>query len=241
MTSTETAPVLPPPAIAPPGGDTPDDIEPGRWTRWFGPLTPMRIAALIVAFTFLGGATGWVLRDRQVAWGHSKVDVGFAQDMLAHHNQAVEMALTVLGDETVPTEIRNQAQEVVIFQRDEIGLLNDALARWDEPTQGNGTAMGWMGVAVPESQMPGLATDAQMARLSNAKGRAAGALFLAMMSRHHLGGVDMARYEAKHGKDHIMRALGDSMARNQSQEIVEYSQMRHRLGLPVPSGYTDPP
>jgi uncharacterized protein (DUF305 family) len=242
MTTTETAPIVPaPPATAPPGIDAPDDIEPGFWTRWFGPLTPWRIVALIVAFTFLGGAAGWVVRDRQEAWGHNTVDVGFAQDMMAHHDQAIEMALTVLSDDTVPREIRSEAQEVVIFQRDEIGLLNDALARWDKPTVGNGTAMGWMGRPVPANQMEGLATDAQMARLSKARGRAAGALFLAMMSRHHLGGIDMARYEAKHGKDHIMKALADSMARTQSQEIVLYSQTRHRLGLPVPSGYTDPP
>ena len=94
---------------------------------------------------------------------------------------------------------------------------------------------------VPERDMPGLATDAQMDRLAKAKGRDAAALFLAMMSRHHQGGVHMARYAAEHGKDHIMRRLAGSMARNQSTEIVEYSQTRRRLGLPVPSGYTDPP
>ena len=84
-------------------------------------------------------------------------------------------------------------------------------------------------------------TEAQMRRLADSKGKAAGALFLAMMSRHHLGGVDMARYAAEHGKDHIMTSLAASMARNQATEINEYSQTRRRLGLPVPSGYTDPP
>jgi len=240
MSTTDTTPdATHEPAPAEP--DASWESEPGFWTRWFGPLTAWRVFALVVVFAFLGGSVGWVLRNRQVAWGHNKVDVGFAQDMLAHHEQGIEMSLSVLNDPTLPVQVRNIAQEVVIFQRYEIGLLNDALARWNEPTEGNGTAMKWMGMPVPERAMPGLATDAQMDRLAKAKGRDAAALFLAMMSRHHQGGVHMARYAAEHGKDHIMKELAASMARNQSTEIVEYSQTRQRLGLPVPSGYTDPP
>lgn len=223
------------------GDGVPPDDEPGVWTRTFGPLTAWRVFALVLVFAFLGGSIGWVLRDRQEAWGHNRVDVGFAQDMLAHHDQGVEMALSVLSDPTLPTQIRSIAQEIVIFQRFEIGLFNDALARWDQPTEGNGTAMGWMGMAVPARQMPGLASDAQMARLAETRGNGAAALFLAMMSRHHLGGIDMARYEAGHGRDHIMKALAESIARNQTTEIVEYSATRTRMHLPVPSGYTDPP
>lgn len=217
------------------------ETTPGFWTGWFGPLTAWRVVALISVFAFLGGTVGWVIRDRAAAPDRNKVDIGFARDMIVHHDQGVEMALLVLSDPTAPAGVRLDAQEIIIFQRNEIGLLNDSLARWGDSSDGNGTSMAWMGMPVPTNQMPGLATDAEMARLAAAKGRAAGALFLAMMSRHHLGGIEMAAYAAKHGSDHIMVSLAASMARNQKIEIKEYSLLRQRLGLAVPSGYTDPP
>ncbi|MDQ6698483.1 MAG: DUF305 domain-containing protein [Actinomycetota bacterium] len=215
--------------------------EPGFWTRWFGPLTAWRVVALIIVFAFLGGTVGWVIRDRAVDPHPNAVDVGFARDMIVHHDQGVEMALSVLSDPTVPVGVRNDAQEIIIFQRNEIGLLNDSLARWGYATDGNGTSMAWMGMPVPTAFMPGLATDAEMARLAKAKGREAAALFLAMMSRHHLGGIEMARYAARHSSDRIMINLAGSMARNQSSEVTEYSQLRRRLHLPVPAGFSDPP
>ncbi len=226
---------------ASPDTDTPTGPGPGLLTRWFGPLTPWRVVALIAVFAFLGGTVGWVVRDRQAVPHHNNVDVGFARDMIVHHDQAVEMALSVLSDLTIPTGVRNDALEIIIFQRNEIGLLNDSLARWGYATEGNGTSMAWMGMAVPTDKMPGLATDAEMARLAEAKGKTAGALFLAMMSRHHLGGIDMARFAARHGSDRLLVNLAESMASNQSSEITEYTQLRRRLRLAVPAGFTDPP
>lgn len=230
-----------PDSSLPARGDASAGAETGFWSRWFGPLTPWRVVALLTVFAFLGGTVGWVVRDRQASAHRNQVDVGFARDMIVHHDQAVEMALTVLADTTVPLGVRNDAQEIIIFQRNEIGLLNDSLARWGYATEGNGTSMAWMDMAVPSDKMPGLATDAEMARLATTKGREAGALFLAMMSRHHLGGIDMARYAAEHGSDHILVNLAGSMVRNQASEIAEYSQLRRRLRLAVPSGFTDPP
>lgn len=178
---------------------------------------------------------GWALHARSDDAAINEVDVGFAQDMIIHHDQAVQMALEIVGDQTVDPAIRTAAQEIVIFQRYEVGLLNDSLARWDEPVETK-EAMGWMGTPMAPSDMPGLATTAQMERLSAASGEDKAAIFLALMTRHHQGGAAMAGAAAANGRDTITRGVARAMNRNQLAEIVEYEQLRKRLGLAIPKG-----
>ena len=130
-------------------------------------------------------------------------------------DQAVDMALEVVGDPHVPALVRRAALEVVMFQRFEIGLLNDALVRWDEPVEGGGKATGWMGQPVEEGSMPGLRTDAQMRDLSSAGGNDQAASFLALMSRHHQGGALMGESAATNGRDKTMTGIARSMPENQ--------------------------
>lgn len=199
-------------------------------------LTLPKVVVLLAATSFLAGTVGWALHARSDEQGVNKVDVGFAQDMIVHHDQAVQMALEIVGDQSVDPAIRNAAQEIVIFQRYEVGLLNDSLARWAEPVETGGDAMAWMGAPVAPSAMPGLATSSQMERLSHATGDDKAAMFLALMTRHHQGGATMAAYAAEHGRDGITRSVARAMNSNQLTEIVEYEQLRQRLGLPIPKG-----
>lgn len=210
---------------------TDDTVPPARpRSGW------LRTAVLLTAVAFLGGSVGWAVRVHQERSSRNRVDVGFAQDMITHHDQAVQMALIVLGDPTVPTEVRSAAREILIFQRYEIGLLNDSLARWDESVEGPAKAMGWMGSPLSRAKMPGLATEGEMDRLSDARGQDAAARFLALMTRHHQGGIEMASHAADHGRDGLTKQLATSIARNQRTEIVEYEMLRNRLELPIPEG-----
>lgn len=195
-----------------------------------------KVGVLLLAIAFLAGAVGWFINDRQAAASRNAVDIGFSQDMISHHDQAVEMALILLAKPSIPAGIRSAAQEIIIFQRYEIGLLNDSLARWDEDVTPEGPAMGWMGEAVPRSNMPGLATSRQLDELRGANGTQAAAVFLALMTRHHQGGAAMAEAAAKSGRDSILRSLAASLARNQRIEIIEYESLRKRLDLPIPRG-----
>lgn len=190
-----------------------------------------RVVVLVIAFAWLAGAFGWFIADRPATAG--SVDAGFCLDMIAHHEQAVEMAIIELANGESPV-VKGFAQEIIIFQQYEIGRMDEQLADWGLTRQDQGTtAMQWMGMAVPANAMPGMATEKHMSQLREAKGTEADGLFLDLMAEHHRGGVHMASYAAEHAKDAEVRALGVAMKRNQSIEINEYRDTVARLGLNV--------
>lgn len=222
--------------------DDPDTATPiapeGFWRRWFGPLTPTRLVVLLVAVAFLGAGAGYTYRA--VEQKGSAADVGFLRDMTYHHGQAVQMAQLAMAAD-MPDEARMFAQEVVMQQRFETGLMRATLYRLGGDPDGDGTAMGWMDMPVPVDEMPGMATAEEMSALENATGEEAAELFYALMSRHHLGGVHMAEEAADRADDPWVRDMAARMARNQSQEVLEYSASRQRQGLGVPDGYPETP
>ena len=200
----------------------------------------MPAIGLGLAVAFLTFTIGFAVGTRRAEDRAAAYDVGFLQDMIAHHEQAVSISLMTLANTDDPT-IRAFAQEVVLFQRHDLGTMTTLLNRWEAPQSQGDTAMEWMGTPVPPDEMPGLATDEQLERLTEARGPAADALFLAIMSAHHVGGVHMAEAAAENASDPYVRQLAQGMATNQSAEVGEYSATRRRLRLPVPEGFTDPP
>jgi uncharacterized protein (DUF305 family) len=79
-----------------------------------------------------------------------------------------------------------------------------------------------------------------MNELQAATGRDAEALFIALMSEHHLGGLHMADYEVRHGKDKLVRRLALAALKSQRAEVIELNLYRKANNLPIPAGFTDP-
>lgn len=199
------------------------------------------IAGLLIAVAFLGGAIGYAVGSDERGGGPSEADVGFLRDMITHHEQAIIIAKEVSRYDGMPQVIESFAEEVLVFQRYEMGAMAATLRGWGEPQLVDGPAMAWMDAPVDADEMPGLATDDDLERLARAQGDERAALFLALMSKHHLGGVHMAEAAAERVKDDYVRGLALGMAQQQRAEIGEYSAARTRLGLQVPTGFTDPP
>ena len=218
-------------------GDAP--TTPGRLVGLFGPLTLARVVALVLAIGFLGGAVGWAVgSDNQPL---SSTDVGFMQDMGVHHQQALEMSLVLLADDSVDPELQRYAQEIIISQRFDQGIFNATLVRFGHKTDPGETVMEWMGGhGTPLDQMTGLATSEQMDQLSHAEGTEAAALWIALMSEHHLGGMHMADWASRHGSDSMTKILAKAMTQFQRDEVLELSRYRLRNDLPIPAGFTDP-
>lgn len=226
-----------------PVGAGPHAVEPeapdGRLSRWFGPLTASRVVAMLLAVAFLAGATGWAIGSRE----HdplSATDVGFLRDMGFHHSQAVEMSTILLGKDDVDPGVQSFAHEFIRDQRYEQGIFDALLDRFGHSPEVGDTVMGWMGRPVPRDSMAGLATEAQVAELRAASGAEVEALFIALMSEHHLGGLHMADWEARKGSDRTVRNQAKAIVSNQRSEVVELSRYRTRHGLPIPDGFTDP-
>jgi uncharacterized protein (DUF305 family) len=195
------------------------------------PGVPSRnqLIALVAAGLFLAASVGYVAGHRPERG--AAADVGFLQDMIAHHEQAIEMSRSTLGHD-LPAGVASFVVEVVADQQYEIGVMETTLRRWGRPpNRADGTVMGWMGHAMPAAEMPGLATDDQLRELAAARGDEAASLWLTLMTTHHRGGASMATEAAERVHDGDVRALARRMARNQTIEIEEYARVRARLGL----------
>jgi uncharacterized protein (DUF305 family) len=187
--------------------------------------------ACVAVGALLGVALTTITRRGGDRPGAGSVDVGFLQDMIDHHDQAVQMAVIELsgGSSSIA---RSFAGDVIASQRYEIGLMDARLEDWHAargaPTR---DVMTWMGMGVPRREMPGLASQQAIDALAKATGPAADAMFFRLMIVHHQGGLHMAGFAAEHGHDARVRALAERMVRTQSREIAEMQAAQSQLGL----------
>ncbi|MFZ6004551.1 MAG: DUF305 domain-containing protein [Actinomycetota bacterium] len=215
-----------------------DDEPVSRWST-FLPASPRQWVALGAALLFLAGALGYYLgsRDSGIPLRDS-VDVGFLQDMITHHEQAIQMALIENSSGEEPG-LQTFAREIILFQSYEIGLMDRQLNQWGyRREKRSDTAMQWMGMAVAVDAMPGLASPNEMQALREHTGPDIDALWIKLMQDHHAGGVHMAEYAAEHASDPFVREIAARMARNQRIEIGELDGARERADLTDhPAGY----
>ena len=190
------------------------------------------LVALAVACLFLAGSVGYAVGVRSSRPDPSAADTGFLVDMVAHHEQAVELSKIALS-RPMPPGVESFALEVLSDQRYEIGLMESTLRHWGEPlADDDGVVMAWMDMPVPDDEMPGLATPEEIDALSAATDPDDVARqWLALMTVHHEGGVHMAEAGAERVRDPTVRELARRIARNQRIEINEYAAVRKRLGL----------
>jgi uncharacterized protein (DUF305 family) len=211
-----------------------DNYLPRSWLGFIG---------LVSVAVFFGGALAYSVGEwNDSPPSSSSADVGFLQDMISHHEQALALSLTEIDDGASP-EARLFAKEILQQQSWEIGLMQRQLEQWGHRRETRpATAMEWMGMAVEVDEMPGLASDAELDALRDAEGEGVDALFLALMEDHHRGGVEMAEAAAERASDPWVRDLAERMARNQSIEINEMELARRRAGLADdPEGYVAGP
>lgn len=205
----------------------------------FGPITPLRLVVLLVAVSFLAGAVGFAVSE----YGRdplSSTDVGFMQDMGYHHEQAVQMSILLIDKDSVDPDLKDYALEILRDQRYEMGLMNAILDRFDYKFEPDQEVMGWMGPPRPLDRMEGLANEAQMAELRDAEGADAEALWLSLMTEHHLGGLHMADWEARHGRDRTTRNIAEAMVKTQRGEVIDLERYRTRNDLPLAEGFSNP-
>lgn len=117
-------------------------------------------------------------------------DVKFMQDMILHHQQAVEMAALVQARSTLPP-IEQAAGRITASQADEIGFMQTWLRERGQQVPNPAAAHHVDHSA--HADMPGMSSPEQMAALAAARGAAFDRLFLERMIHHHEGALTMAR------------------------------------------------
>ena len=147
---------------------------------------------------------------------HNAADTMFAQMMIPHHAQAVEMSDIVLKKQSLPESITALASRIKAAQAPEIEQMNGWLKAWNESTHmagGHG--------------MPGMMSGDDLARLEAAQGTEAARLFLTQMIMHHEGAITMAKTESTDGRNTDAIRLAKDIVTAQQAEIEE---MRRLLG-----------
>ncbi|WP_040689920.1 DUF305 domain-containing protein [Nocardia vinacea] len=207
-------------------------------SRWF------RVAALAsVAFVLV--VLGAALRPLVLPEQHTTapvlnaVEIGFAQDMTAHHQQALIMVQRL--DRDVDPTVRRLAQQLSDAQRIEIGTMLGWL-RLADASPLSPHPMAWLHADAAVSHhhpsanqstgdaMPGMATIAELDALSAAHGHNAEILFLQLMFRHHQGGLVMARAADELLTSGPIKETARSMFQSQSQEAGVISVLLTQLG-----------
>ncbi len=190
------------------------------------------LMAAIVVIGLFAGAAIWALDgDDEPAAPMNAVDVGFLQDMLDHHEQALLISNLYI-DNNPDGDAVPYAEEVIMFQTRDMGWMRDWLADENHaPGEPDRMAMQWMNEPVPVAEMTGMQTPERLAELADASGTDADRLFFEIMTDHHLGGVHMADHAAANGARNEIIDFAESVSRNQRIEVVEYEGAMRRLGL----------
>ncbi|UKA73375.1 MULTISPECIES: DUF305 domain-containing protein [Micrococcaceae] len=145
-------------------------------------------------------------------------DTMFAQMMIPHHAQAVEMSDVMLKKEGIPAAVTDLATKIKAAQGPEIEKMTGWLQSWGQPTAA-ATDMG------SNHAMPGMMGGDDMAKLEAAQGVEAAKLFLTQMIAHHEGAVTMARTETTDGKNTDAVQLSKDIVNAQEAEIQEMKDL----------------
>lgn len=196
-----------------------DDAEPVVLPWW---QHPVNIVIVIVTTALLAGMIGWMVGDSGASPDHNDVDIGFLQDMRAHHEQAVLISQIYRTRDDIDPGLNTIAREIIRGQNIEIGRMIQMLRTIGAPEANEtGTSMTWMDMGTESHHMPGIASEADLERLASADGREADELFVELMTAHHLGGIEMAEFQAEHGEFDEAVTMAAAMAATQRGEIAE--------------------
>ena len=158
---------------------------------------------------------------------HNDADVVFAQMMIPHHAQAVEMSDIILSKPDVPADVAALAATIKAAQAPEIETMTGWLDAWNQPTEpaDGHSGHGKDGHGTDGHGMSGMVDGEGLDQLKAAPGVEASRLFLEQMIGHHEGAVDMAKQELSAGKHAGAIQLARDIITAQEAEIAEMKQL----------------
>ena len=142
----------------------------------------------------------------------NNADVMFAQMMIPHHEQAIEMSDIALDPNTgASAAIIALATQIKGAQDPEISQMKNLLTTWGMPTE--------MGSMDHSSMMEGMLSLEEMDTLGQLKGAEFDKAWAKGMIAHHEGAIAMANDVLAHGKNSEILALANAVVSGQSTEI----------------------
>ncbi|MGW0751147.1 DUF305 domain-containing protein [Streptomyces sp. NPDC002587] len=148
---------------------------------------------------------------------HNAADVAFAQGMIPHHRQAIEMA-DLAATRTESADVKKLAGEIKKAQDPEIKTLSGWLTSWGEQVPAEGGGHG-------AHDMSGMMSAEEMKQLESSSGKAFDTAFLTMMVKHHEGAVAMAKTEQSDGTAQPAKDMAGAIITSQSAEIAQMNTL----------------
>ncbi|HKP39932.1 DUF305 domain-containing protein [Mycobacterium sp.] len=171
------------------------------------------LAALVTAAVVSACAGSSSGHDEHSA-EHNAADVMFAQNMIPHHQQAVDMSAMV-PSHTANRELIVMAKHISADQQAEIHTLGELLEQWGEPVGHDGMGM------------DGMVDAATMNKLQSLEGDAFDELWLNSMIRHHQGAITMAAPEIANGENPTAVKMAKTIV---DWQQIEIGRMNALLG-----------
>ena len=193
----------------------------------------------------MSGQTSAMMSPPAASADHNAADLSFAQQMIVHHQGAVEMA-DLAPSRAANQDVKDLAAKIKAAQAPEIEQMQTWLTAWGAamPTStaasttddgmggmdhGGMSGMGKEGEMSTGMAMPGMMSDAQMQELTDATGADFDRLFVELMIVHHQGAIEMSDTEIAEGSNPSALALAESIKTSQTAEIAEMQQLLQTL------------
>ncbi|WP_406350552.1 DUF305 domain-containing protein [Streptomyces sp. NBC_00658] len=145
----------------------------------------------------------------------NSADIAYAQKMIEHHTQALEMT-QLAPKQAESSAVKALAERITAAQGPEIA----AMESWLKANGGETAA-----TEHAHEAMPGMATEAQLKKLRAAKGKAFDELFLKLMITHHDGAITMATDVKGQGNNIRIEEMADDVIAQQTSEISRMRDM----------------
>ncbi|MCU0297208.1 MAG: DUF305 domain-containing protein [Candidatus Nanopelagicales bacterium] len=155
----------------------------------------------------------------------SATEIAFAQGMIPHHQQAIEMADLALDPRAdASPQVKALAEQIKGAQDPEIEQMTQWLQQWGAPSAMPGASedIGGMdhgGHDMGGMTMSGMMTTEQMQQLQQVTGTAFDTMWLQMMVEHHEGAIAMAEQVKAGSTNPEVTSLADAIITGQRTEI----------------------
>ena len=144
--------------------------------------------------------------------GFNDADIMFAQMMIPHHEQALELADMALDPTLMASEqVKALASQIKAAQDPEIDVMTQWLSEWDQPL---------MDMSEDHSMtMEGMLSIDELSALGQMSGEEFDQAWVSAMIAHHKGAITMADTVKAEGESAPVQELADAIIQAQKSEI----------------------